>query len=116
VTFVADTNLSSWQIEHGEERFIRQLDPDCWISVVYRITGFGWHEWETAICFQSFDAAGKRDFECHIIAGDRRRELENMPKELLMPWYTANIEGNRNSMDTLLEALKAALAAKENEK
>jgi hypothetical protein len=30
-----------------------------------------------------------------------------------MPWYTANIEGNRNSMDTMLEALKAALAAKE---
>jgi hypothetical protein len=39
-----------------------------------------------------------------------------MPKELLMPWYTANIEGNRNSMDTLREAFKAARAAKEGGK
>ena len=116
MTFVAVTDLPSWQQKHGEKRFIRHIDPDCWISVLYRLTGFGWYEWETAICFGSVDEAGKRDFQCHIIAGDRRRELENMPKELLMPWYTANIEGNRNSMDNLMAALSAALAAKENEK
>ena len=92
-------------------RYVRHVSEDCWISVLYRLTGFGWHEWETAICFRH-PVLGRertwRDQECLIIAGDRRVELETMPKEQLRDWYKKNIEGNRNSMDTFINAIDAA--------
>lgn len=95
--------------ESGEERYVRTLDKTCWISVLYRKTGFGYYEWETALVFLHPVEGRQRthkDMDCLIIAGDRRDELETMPKEKLREWYAANIEGNRNSMDTFIEALK----------
>jgi len=95
--FVEITN--DYERRDGGQRWIRRIDPTCWISVLYRLTGFGWREWETALMF--LIEPGSQD--CLIISGDRRQELLTMPKEFLRPWYAANIDGNRNSFDTLLE-------------
>lgn len=88
------------QTKQDEERWLRQIDPKCWISALYRLTGFGWYEWETAIVF--INDTGDRqptweDRDCLIISGDRRKELATMPKEQLRQWYDDNIDGNRNS-------------------
>ena len=97
------------QHDDGEERWIRHLDENCWISVLYRRTGFGWFEWETALVFLH-DVQGRKptinDRDCLIIAGDRRAELASMTKDKLREWYASNIDGNRNSMETVLEALR----------
>ncbi len=100
--------------EQGGERWIRNVDPKCWISVLHRRTGFGWMEWETAIVFIIEEGSRPKrwesdDRDCLIIAGDRREELAEMPKEQLRQWYQENIEGNRNSMETLLVNLKASI-------
>jgi hypothetical protein len=101
---------SNYQLVQGEERWVRSIDPKCWISVLHRRTGFGYMEWETAIVFiiepgsrQQRYASDDRD--CLIICGDWREELSTMPKEQLRDWYNKNIDGNRNTMETLLEAL-----------
>lgn len=100
-----------YEREQGGERWIRRIDPKCWISALYRLTGFGWMEWETAIVFVIEPGSRPKrwesdDRDCLIIGGDRREELEAMPKEQLREWYAATIDGNRNSMETLLHALK----------
>ncbi len=99
--------------EEGGERHIRTLSDTCWISVLHRRTGFGngIMEWETAINFL-LPVEGRarkwNDRDCLIIAGDRRAELETMPESELRTWYAANIEGNRNMMETILHAVKEA--------
>jgi hypothetical protein len=104
--------------ENGGERWIRRIDPKCWVSVLHRLTGFGWMEWETAIVF-IHEVKDRpltwKDRDCLIIKGDRRNELENMPKEQLRDWYNANIEGNRNTMETIIEALCGATDSPEYE-
>ncbi len=100
--------------EYGGERWMRRIDPKCWISVLHRRTGFGWMEWETAIVFIIEEGSRPKrwesdDRDCLIIAGDRRDELASMPKEQLREWYATNINGNRNSMETVLEAVKQSL-------
>lgn len=97
----------------GGERWIRRIDPKCWISVLHRLTGFGWMEWETAIVFIIEPGSRAKRFEsddrdCLIIAGDRREELADRPKEELRQWYQENINGNRNSMETLLTKIQEA--------
>lgn len=103
-----------WDRENGGQRFVRSIDKDCWISVLHRMTGFGYMEWETALCF-NHEVVGRprtwQDRDTLIIAGDRREELATMPKEQLRQWYADNIDGNRNSMETLLETLKAQAVA-----
>ncbi len=99
------------QKQRSEERYLRRLSPRAWISVLYRLTGFGHYEWETAIVMLIEPGSRPKrwesdDRDCLIIAGDRRAELANVTEENLRSWYVANIEGNRNSMETLLHALK----------
>lgn len=106
---------SDFEREHDGERWIRRIDNNCWISALHRMTGFGYMEWETALMFVlSRDSEGKvtlgsKNIDCLIIAGDRREELNDMPKEKLREWYQANITGNRNSMETILEGLREAI-------
>ena len=94
---------------YAEERWMRTVDENCWISVLHRMTGFGYMEWETAIRVKKDIPEGQertwRDTTCDIIGGDRREELSTMNKEELLEWYSNNINGNRNSMETILEAL-----------
>lgn len=103
----------AYEEEHGAERWLREIDPTCWISVLHRRTGFGWMEWETALVFIIEPGSRARrwksdDRDCLIIGGDRREELAALPKEQLRDWYAANIDGNRNSLETLLEAAREA--------
>ena len=105
---------SDFESREGGERWIRHIDPKCWISVLCRRTGFGWREWETAIVFVLEPGSRPKrwdsdDRDCLIIAGDRREELAAMPKEHLRDWYAANIDGNRNSMETILHCAKKAI-------
>lgn len=96
--------------ETGGERWVKLLDGDNWISVLYRLTGFGWYEWETALCLKPEvrpkDWPDWKRYDCLIIGGDRREELGSMPLNELRDWYLQNIDGNRNSMGTLLEAIR----------
>ncbi len=99
-----------WNRKDDGERYIRRIDERHWISVLYRLTGFGHHEWETAICIVPEiipeDWPKWKRSECLIIGGDRRDELATMPAEELRGWYDANIDGNRNSVETILEAIR----------
>ena len=122
-TLVETTNSASFvdvtddhDREHGGERWLRKIDPKCWISALYRRTGFGWMEWETALVFVIEPGSRPKRWEsdnrdCLIIGGDRREELATMPKEQLRDWYAANIDGNRNSLETALHALKPNMKA-----
>jgi len=100
-----------YEREQGGERWIRRLDDKCWISVLFRRTGFGWMEWETAIVFLIKPGSRQKrwesdDRDCLIIGGDWREDLKSLPKEQLRDWYNKNINGNRNSFETLIETLK----------
>lgn len=100
---------SEYEKSEGGERWIRRIDSRCHISVLHRRTGFGYMEWETALVFTADTGDRKptsKDVECLIIRGDRREELAAMPKEELRSWYKRNIEGNQNSMETLLSEIK----------
>lgn len=102
-----------YERENGGERWLRRIDGKCWISVLHRLTGFGYMEWETAIIFLIEPGSRVKrwesdDRDCMIIAGDRRMELNDMPKEKLREWYSVNIDGNRNSMETILKVMEAS--------
>ena len=42
----------AYNLSEGGSRHVRTLSEKCWISVLHRMTGFGFMEWETAICFR----------------------------------------------------------------
>lgn len=46
------------------------------------------------------------DRDCLIIRGDRREELNDMPKDKLLDWYRANIDGNKISAHSILDVLR----------
>lgn len=94
---------------YGEERWLRRVDDNCFVSVLHRMTGFGYMEWETAIRVNKDLPEGQertwRDNSCDIIRGDHREELSTMNREELIGWYHTNINGNKNSIETILDAL-----------
>ena len=97
--------------DDGGERWVRVIDDKCWISVLHRMTGFGYMEWETAIVFIIDDGSRPKrwpsdDRDVLIIRGDWRDELAGMPKDRLREWYADRIDGNRNSIETVIEAMK----------
>jgi|TARA_R110000851_G_scaffold262793_1_gene415279 hypothetical protein len=93
------------QRAEGGIRVVRTFDDRHWISVSYRRTGFGWMEWETALCIVA-DVPNPtwKDRDCLIIAGDRRNELADIDPADWREWYAARIDGNRNSMEAILNA------------
>ena len=82
----------------NDERFVRTVSDNVWVSVLHRLTGFGWWEWETAICT-------REPRTCNIVMGDRRTELEHLPEEEVLAWYEAH-KAEKNSMEAVLDALK----------
>ena len=76
------------QYRDGDRRWVRTVNENCWVSVLDRMTGFGYREWETAICSKSPDL-------CNIIVGDHRETLSEMGEDELFEWYDQNIDGNR---------------------
>jgi len=81
----------------NDERFVRTVSDNAWVSVLHRLTGFGWWEWETAICT-------RESRTCNIVVGDRREELAAMNEAELLAWYEAH-RCEKNSMETVLDAL-----------
>ena len=92
--------------EEGGERWIRYVDEWTYINVLHRMTGFGYMEWESAIIFWTPGGTTWRDKKMHMIRGDWRKELKDLTKDQLMPWYNARIEGNQISFDAIIGALK----------
>ncbi len=80
-----------------DERFVRTVSDNAWVSALHRLTGFGWREWETAICT-------REPRTCNIVVGDRREELAAMNEAELLAWY-AKHKREKNSMETVLDAL-----------
>ena len=74
----------------GNERFVRTVSDNVWVSVLHRLTCFGWWEWETAICTKE-----PRTF--NVVTGDRRAELESLPESEVLAWYEAH-KAEKNSM------------------
>jgi len=79
-------------------RFVRTVSGNMWVSALYRETGFGWWEWETAICTHE-------PRTCNIVSGDRREDLAKLTEPELKLWYTEHC-GETNSMETTLAALQ----------
>lgn len=92
----------------GGERHVRTVSENCWIGVLHRMTGFGYMEWETAICFTDPTTRKHVEGSPFIVRGDWRDELANMPEGDLLQWYDGKIGDNPIMFDALLGALKAS--------
>ena len=92
----------------GGERHVRTVSEHCWISVLHRMTGFGYMEWETAICF--IDPAKRKHVEGSpfIVRGDWRDELAEMPECELLAWYADKRCDNLIMFDALMGVLKSS--------
>ena len=103
-----------WDQKTGGERWLRELTPTTWISVLHRLTGFGWWEWETAFVRIRDDGdplKGARgtwdDREQIIVLGDHRQALGEMPLDEVIAWFRA--DGHpKNTMEQVLDAMKEA--------
>ena len=96
--------------ETGGERYVRTLDDRCYVSVLYRLTGFGYHRWETAVVFiHDVEKPKFSDQDFLLIPGDRREELATLTKEELRQWCSDNCEGNPNNLETFIEEIKCGL-------
>lgn len=96
------------------ERHIMRLSDRMWVSVLHRMTGFGYLEWETAIVVirneddPLYQKRGKwDDRQCLIVRGDHRNTLEGMDESEIMAWYDLH-QDERNSFETILDAAKEA--------
>jgi hypothetical protein len=90
----------------GGERHVRTVGKNCWISVLHRMTGFGYMEWETAICFVDMATRKHTEGSPFMVRGDWRKELETMPEGELLDWYASKRVDNPISFDALMRELK----------
>ena len=93
-------SYSGFVAAENEHRFIRTVSDNVWVSVLYRLTGFGWYEWETAICTKS-------PHTCTIMRGDRRTELESLSEAEVLAWRDAH-QDEKNSFETFLDKINQA--------
>ena len=96
-----------WNKKDGGERHVRTVSENCWISVLHRMTGFGYMEWETAICFRDPELNKHANGSPMIIRGDWRAELVDVQECDLVAWYLQRIPGNQNSFDSALGFLNS---------
>lgn len=93
---------TEWQREEGEERHVKYYGNGAMVSVLHRLTGFGYWEWETGILFFPAGRRYKADeSRLYIVRGDRRKELDGLRACQLMPWYRKH-QHERNSFETLI--------------
>jgi len=95
--FVDVTNLERDRDGLQELRYVRTVTDNLWISALYRLTGFGYYEWETAICTRD-------PRTCNIVRGDRRYELERLTPSEISEWLDEHGH-EKNSMETALGIL-----------
>lgn len=106
MTMFVETTTDYHRNEGGEQH-VRTVSETCWISVLHRLTGFGHMEWETAICFRDASTNKQIPGSPHIVRGDWRQELIDMPESELMAWFNDKINSNRTTFDAIIEILKA---------
>jgi len=103
----------NWNREDGGERWVMTLSQTCWVSVLHRMTGFGYMEWESALCYSVERPDGKRSIDCRVIVrGDHRTTLEGMTQENVETWFSIP-DRERISFDTVMAAMKAATVENE---
>jgi hypothetical protein len=90
-----------------ELRYVRTVTDNLWISALYRLTGFGYYEWETAICTREPQT-------CNIVRGDRRDELERLTPSEIAEWLDEHGH-EKNSMETVLGILSENPQARASE-
>ena len=98
---------SDYNRNEGGERYVRTVSENCWISVLHRMTGFGFMEWETAICVVDPVLKKYVNGSPFIIRGDWREKLSDMPEQELMKWFHGNLDGNLTAFDSVLKVLKS---------
>lgn len=80
---------SDYDRKTGGERWLRDVSDDCYVSVLYRMTGFGYMEWETAIIVRHPVVGRKRtytDQDLYLVVGDHREALTGLSKEEVLAW------------------------------
>lgn len=92
----------------GGESWVRVLDDNTWISVLHRLTGFGYMEWETAICFRDESTGKHREGSPYMIRGDWRDDLRTIAKDELMPWFESKSHSHQTSFQQMMSALRSA--------
>lgn len=93
---------------YGEKRYLKKYGAGTFVSVLYRMTGFGYMEWETAICFHpAHRKYNWKEKKLFMVRGDRREELDNLKACQLMQWYRHH-QCERNSFDTLVDRIVKA--------
>jgi hypothetical protein len=92
----------------GGERHVRTVNETCWISVLHRMTGFGYMEWETAVCFIDPTTRKHVQGSPFIVRGDWRDELAEMQESQLRAWYDSKRGDNSVTFDAILDALKSS--------
>ena len=110
-------NVSAeWETETGGERWLLSLTPTSWVSVLHRLTGFGWWEWETAYIRIREDGDPLKhargswdDREQIIIAGDHREAISGMPVDQIPEWFR-NGNHPKNTMGQVLDAMAEVYA------
>lgn len=102
-----------YQRDEGGERHIMRLSDTFWVSVLYRLTGFGNMQWETAIVRVMDDndpRKGKRGEwdtrDIMMVAGDRRKDLEGKNESEILEWYLEH-SGEKIPFEMMLDALSA---------
>jgi hypothetical protein len=92
----------------GGELHVRAVGENCWISVLYRMTGFDHMEWETAICFSDPTTRKHVENSPFIVRGDWRDELAETPEGELLAWYAAKRGDNPIMFDAVMDVLKSS--------
>ena len=102
---------TEYEKREGGGHYVRTLSDRLWVSVLHRLTGFGYWEWETAIVRMWDDddpRKGKRgkwdDRDTLIVVGDHRPALSDKNEAEIMEWY-ADHSGEKNSFETILGTL-----------
>lgn len=98
---------AKWNVDDGGERHVRTIDDNCWISVLHRLTGFGYMEWETAICFRDPETKKHIPGSPIMVRGDWRTELCDMPKDELMAWIAKTQPHHQISFDMVMNGIRS---------
>jgi len=67
-------------IDSDNMQFVRDVSDNMRISVLNRMTGFGFYEWETGIRTKNPDSF-------RLVSGDRRDELNDLSEADVQLWY-----------------------------
>ena len=92
----------------GGERWLRDVSDDCYVSVLYRMTGFGYMEWETAIIVRHPVVGRKRTFEdqdLYMIGGDHREALTGLSRQEVLAWREKQVN-QLTTFDRAMRVLK----------